>query len=153
MDYDDANAELDDFDVIIVPGGDGVFEVLENKTEPLHLLTKYVELHEKNPVKERTILAIDVGALLLAQQGMLEGLAATTHPDYYVRLETICQDAARRDMSMRTAVVEERYVVNNARFDLGENPDENPYVTARLALYGPMLTTAKVHHHKVPRAT
>lgn len=131
MDYDDANAELDDFDVIIVPGGEGVFEVLQEKTEPLHLLTKYVELHEKNPVKERTILAIDVGALLLAQQGMLEGLAATTHPDYYVRLETLCQDAARRDMSLRTDVMEERYVVNNARFDLGENPDENPYIITK----------------------
>jgi hypothetical protein len=27
---------------------------------------------------------------------------------------------------MRTDVMEERYVVNNARFDLGENPDDNP---------------------------
>jgi len=126
MDYDDANDELEDFDVIIVPGGEGIFDVLKNKTEPLNLLTKYVELQEKNPAKERTVLAIDVGALLLAQQGMLEGLAATTHPDYYVRLETICQDAAKRDMSMRTDVMEERYVVNNARFDLGENPDDNP---------------------------
>ena len=126
MDYEDANDELEDFDVIIVPGGEGVFDVLKNNTEPLNLLSKYVELQEKNPAKERTILAIDVGALLLAQQGMLEGLAATTHPDYYVRLETICQDASRRDMSMRTDVMEERYVVNNARFDLGENHDENP---------------------------
>jgi transcriptional regulator GlxA family with amidase domain len=126
MDYGDANDELEDFDVIIVPGGEGVFDVLQNKAEPLNLLTKYVELHEKNPEKERTVLAIDIGSLLLAQQGMLEGLAATTHPDYYVRLETICQDAARRDMSMRTDVMEERYVVNNARFDLGENPDDNP---------------------------
>jgi len=128
MDYDDANDELEDFDVIIVPGGEGIFDVLKNKSEPLNLLTKYVELQEKNPAKERTVLAIDVGALLLAQQGMLEGLAATTHPDYYVRLETICQDAAKRDMSMRTDVMEERYVVNNARFDLGENPDDNPYI-------------------------
>jgi len=128
MDYSDANDELEDFDVIIVPGGEGVFEVLEKKAEPLNLLTKYVELHEKNPEKERTVLAVDVGSLLLAQQGMLEGLAATTHPDFYVRLETICQDAARRDMSMRTDVMEERYVVNNARFDLGENPDDNPYI-------------------------
>lgn len=128
MDYDDANDELEDFDVIIVPGGEGVFDVLKNKSEPLNLLSKYVELHEKSPAKERTVLAIDIGALLLAQQGMLEGLAATTHPDYYVRLETICQDAARRDMSMRTDVMEERYVVNNARFDLGENPDDNPYI-------------------------
>jgi transcriptional regulator GlxA family with amidase domain len=126
MDYNDANDELEDFDVIIVPGGEGVFDVLKNNAEPLNLLTKYVELHEKNPEKERTVLAIDIGSLLLAQQGMLEGLAATTHPDYYVRLETICQEAARRDMSMRTDVMEERYVVNNARFDLGENPDDNP---------------------------
>ena len=126
MDYEDANDELEDFDVIIVPGGEGIFDVLKNKTEPLNLLTKYVELQEKNPAKERTVLAIDVGSLLLAQQGMLEGLAATTHPDYYVRLETLCQDAAKRDMSMRTDVMEERYVVNNARFDLGENPDDNP---------------------------
>jgi len=128
MDYNDANDELEDFDVLIVPGGEGVFEVLKNQSEPLKLLSKYVELHEKNPEKERTVLAIDVGSLLLAQQGMLEGLAATTHPDFYVRLETICQDAARRDMSMRTDVMEERYVVNNARFDLGENPDDNPYI-------------------------
>ncbi|KAF2692006.1 class I glutamine amidotransferase-like protein [Lentithecium fluviatile CBS 122367] len=128
MDYEDANDEIEDFDVIIVPGGEGVFEVLKNKSEPLNLLTKYVELQEKNPAKERTILAIDVGSLLLAEQGMLEGLAATTHPDYYTRLEKICQEAAKRDMSMRTDVMEERYVVNNARFDLGENPDDNPYI-------------------------
>lgn len=128
LDYEDANNEIEDFDVIIVPGGDGVFDVLKGKAEPLNLLTKFVELQEKNPEKERTVLAIDIGALLLAQQGMLEGLAATTHPDYYVRLETICQEASRRDMSMRTDVMEERYVVNNARFDLGENPDDNPLV-------------------------
>lgn len=128
MDYEDANDEIEDFDVIIVPGGEGVFDVLKNNSEPLNLLTKYVELQEKNPAKERTILAIDTGSLILAQQGLLEGLAATTHPDYYTRLETICQEAASRDLSMRTDVMEERYVVNNARFDLGENPDENPYI-------------------------
>lgn len=128
MDYEDANDELEDFDVIIVPGGEGVFDVLKNKSEPLGLLTKYVELQEKNPERERTILAIDTAALILGQQGLLEGLAATTHPDYYTRLETICQDASTRDMSMRTDVMEERYVVNNARFDLGENPAENPYI-------------------------
>lgn len=120
MDYEDAVVELEDFDVVIVPGGEGVFDVLKNKSEPLGLLSKYVELQEKNPAKERTILAVDIGTLLLAQQGMLEGLAATTHPDYYTRLEQICQEASTRDLSMRTDVMEERYVVNNARFDLGE---------------------------------
>lgn len=47
MDYDDANDELEDFDVIIVPGGEGVFEVLKNKSEPLQLLSKFVEMQEK----------------------------------------------------------------------------------------------------------
>ncbi|KAF2192213.1 class I glutamine amidotransferase-like protein [Zopfia rhizophila CBS 207.26] len=128
MDYEDAHDEIADFDVIIVPGGDGVHDVLKNKSEPLELLKKFVDIQEKNPAKERTVLAVCTGSLLLAQQGLLEGLAATTHPDYYTRLETICQDAATRDLSMRTDVMEERYVVNNARFDLGENPDENPYI-------------------------
>ncbi|KAF2197867.1 class I glutamine amidotransferase-like protein [Delitschia confertaspora ATCC 74209] len=128
MDYEDAEDELEEFDVLIVPGGDGIFEVLKNNSEPLNLLQKYVEIQEKNPAKERTILAVCTGSLALAQKGLLEGLAATTHPDYYTRLETICQEASARDMSMRTDVMEERYVVNNARFDLGENPDENPYI-------------------------
>ncbi|KAL5435740.1 hypothetical protein PMIN07_007356 [Paraphaeosphaeria minitans] len=132
MDYEDANDELEDFDVIIVPGGEGVFDVLKNKSEPLGLLSKYVELQEKTPAKERTILAVDIGTLLLAQQGMLEGLAATTHPDYYTRLEQACQEASSRDLSMRTDVMEERYVVNNARFDLGENPDDNPYIIRKV---------------------
>lgn len=128
MDYEDALDEIEDFDIIIVPGGDGIFDVLKNKSEPSQLLTKYVELQEKNPAKERTLLAIDTASLLLAQQGLLEGLAATTHPDWYARLEKLCQEASTRDISERTDVMEERYVVNNARFDLGENPDDNPYI-------------------------
>jgi len=128
MDYEDAHEDVEEFDVVIVPGGNGVFEVLKNKSEPSQLLSKYVEIQEKNPAKERTILAVSTGSLILGQQGLLEGLAATTHPDYYTRLETVCQDASSRDLSMRTDVMEERYVVNNARFDLGENPDENPYI-------------------------
>jgi putative intracellular protease/amidase len=138
MDYEDANDELEDFDVLIVPGGEGVFEVLKNKSEPLGLLAKYVELQEKNPAKERTVLAIDIGTLLLAQMGMLEGLAATTHPDYYTKLETICQESSSRDISERTDVMEERYVVNNARFDLGENPDDNPYIVKKTRDGGPV---------------
>jgi len=131
MDYDDAAEDIEDFDLVIVPGGEGVFEVLNTKAEPLNLLSKYVELQEKNPAKERTLLAVDSAALLLGQAGLLEGLAATTHPDLYTRLEKICQEASTRDISERTDVMEERYVVNNARFDLGENPDENPYIVKK----------------------
>ena len=34
-------------------------------------------------------------------------------------------------MGERTDVMEERYVVNNGRFELGEDLDENPYVTRK----------------------
>ncbi|KAF2738495.1 class I glutamine amidotransferase-like protein [Polyplosphaeria fusca] len=134
MDYEDANEELEDYDLIIVPGGDGVTDVLDKNSEPLNLLKNFVTLHEKSPSKERTVLAISNGSLVLGQLGMLEGLAATTHPDYYTRLETICQTASTRDMSMRTDVMEERYVVNNARFDLGDNPEDNPYIIRKQAV-------------------
>ncbi|ORY10680.1 class I glutamine amidotransferase-like protein [Clohesyomyces aquaticus] len=149
MDYEDALEEVEDFDVVIVPGGDGVQDVLKNKTEPLNFLKAYADLQEKNPEKERTILAVCTGSLLLAQQGLLEGLAATTHPDYYTRLETICQDAATRDLSERTDVMEERYVVNNARFDLGENPDENPYIIRKQA--GASSNTAQARRKSIAR--
>jgi putative intracellular protease/amidase len=146
MDYEDANDELEDFDVIIVPGGEGVFDVLKSNSEPLNLLSKYVELHEKNPAKERTLLAIDTASLLLAQEGLLQGLAATTHPDYYTKLETICQEAAARDSLERTDVMEERYVVNNARFDLGENPDDNPYIIKKSRDGGANVAGSNTEH-------
>jgi putative intracellular protease/amidase len=151
MDYEDANEDIDDFDVIIVPGGEGIFEVLKTKSEPLNLLKNYVQLQEKNPAKERTLLAIDVASLGLASQGLLEGLAATTHPDYYTRLETLCQEAATRDLSMRTDVMEERYVVNNARFDLGDNPDDNPYIIRKKQIEPDGPNTAGARRKSIAR--
>jgi putative intracellular protease/amidase len=102
--------------------------VLKSKSEPLAIIKAFADLQKKDPSRERTIMSICSGALLLAQQGLLAGLAATTHPNHYTRLENICKDASARDMSERTDVQEQRYVVCNGRFDLGENMDENPYV-------------------------
>lgn len=130
MDYEDAHEDLEEFDVLIVPGG-GTTEVLKNESEPLGLIKKFADIQEKNPSKERTLLSVCTGSLFLAKQGLLQGLAATTHPDYYTRLEILCSESATRDMSERTDVMEERYVVNNARYDLGENPDENPYIVRK----------------------
>ena len=73
-------------------------------------------------------MSVCTGSLLLAQQGVLAGLSATTHPDFIVRFENICSHAVQRDLGERTDVVEDaRYVVNNLRFELGDE-DENPYV-------------------------
>ncbi|KAI1614765.1 class I glutamine amidotransferase-like protein [Exophiala viscosa] len=125
--YKEAHKRLKEFDLLVVPGGKAM-DILKNNAEPTSLVKAYSEVQAADPARERTLLAVDTAALFLAQQGILGGMGATVHPDYYIKLEKECQDAAARDMNERTDVMEERYVVNNARFDLGEDIEENPYV-------------------------
>lgn len=125
--YKEAHERIKDFDVVIVLGG-STQAVLDQKNEPLQLITAYSELQKADPTRERTLMSICAGSLLLAEQGILAGLSATTHPDVLTKFERICSNAATRDLTERTDVIEDaRYVVNNLRFDLG-NEDENPYI-------------------------
>jgi len=126
LNYKEAYAQLPQYDILIIPGG-GSDQILKTKSEPLGIIKAFSDLQKKDPTKERTLLSICTGSLFLAQQGILHGLSATTHPDYFARFETINGQAAQRDLAERCDVVEERYVVNNLRFDLGD-PEENPYV-------------------------
>lgn len=130
IDYEEAHDRLSEFDVLVVPGG-STEPVLKSNSEPIALIKAFGEQQTKDPSRERTLLSICTGALFLAQAGALQGMAATTHPDYYTKLEIACGDAARKDSGVRTDVMEERYVVNNARFELGENLDENPFVLSK----------------------
>ncbi|KAI0398537.1 class I glutamine amidotransferase-like protein [Xylariaceae sp. FL0594] len=125
--YKEAHERLSDFDVLIIVGGnsDGV---LKGKTEPLSIISAFAELQKKDSSRERTLLSVCTGSLFLAEQGILSGLSATTHPDYMTKFEILCSHAAQRDLQERTDVIEDaRYVVNNLRFELGDE-DENPYV-------------------------
>lgn len=125
--YKEAHERIRDFDVVIVVGG-GSHAVLDQKTEPLQLITAYSELQKADPTRERTLMSVCTGSLFLAEQGILAGLSATTHPNELTRFENICSNAATRDLAERTDVIEDaRYVVNNLRFDLGDE-DENPYI-------------------------
>jgi putative intracellular protease/amidase len=125
--WKEAHERLDDFDVLVVLGGN-TEPVLKEKAEPLDLISAFSELQKNDPSRERTLLSICTGALFLAQQGILSGLSATTHPDFITRLEILCSQATARDLGEHTDVVEDaRYVVNNLRFDLGDE-DENPYI-------------------------
>lgn len=126
MTYKEAHTRLDEFDVLVIAGG-GTDAILKSKAEPLGLIQAFSDLQKKHPEKERTVLSICTGSMFLAEQGILSGLSATTHPDYYAKFEKLCSEVAQRDLAERCDVVEERYVVNNLRFDLGE-PDENPYI-------------------------
>jgi putative intracellular protease/amidase len=117
---------LAEFDILIVPGG-GTEAIIKNKSEPLGIIKAFSDLQKKHPEKERTLMSICTGSMLLAQQGILSGLSATTHPDWCAKFEKLNGEIAQRDLAERCDFVEERYVVNNLRFDLG-NPEENPYV-------------------------
>lgn len=131
IDYEDAHEELNDYDVLIVPGGSGIDKALEKQSEPYKLIIAFAELQQKDPSKERTLLSVGTASLLLSHAGLLQGMSATTHPDYYTKMEIICKEAARRGDLEQTDVMEENYVVNNARFDLGEDPDENPFILTK----------------------
>ncbi|PBP16520.1 ThiJ/PfpI family protein [Diplocarpon rosae] len=126
MDFKEAYTRLSEFDILVVPGG-GVDPILKSKSEPLGLIKAFSELQKKDPNKERTVFSVCTGSLFLAQAGILSGLSATTHPDYYAKFEKICSEISQRDLAERCDVVEERYVVNNLRYDLGD-ANENPYI-------------------------
>jgi transcriptional regulator GlxA family with amidase domain len=124
--YKEAHERLEDFDILVVVGGNSK-EVVAKELQPLPLITDFSELQKRDPARERTILSVCTGALFLGKQGILSGLSATTHPDFLTTFENICSDAATVNLQERTDVVEDaRYVVNNLRFDLGE--DESPYI-------------------------
>ncbi|KAK2624578.1 hypothetical protein QTJ16_005771 [Diplocarpon rosae] len=126
MDFKEAYTRLSEFDILVVPGG-GVDPILKSKSEPLGLIKAFSDLQKKDPNKERTVFSVCTGSLFLAQAGILSGLSATTHPDYYAKFEKICSEISQRDLAERCDVVEERYVVNNLRYDLGDE-NENPYI-------------------------
>jgi len=130
MTFDQAMKRLSEIDLLVIPGG-GTDAVLKAKVQPLPMIKAFAELQKKNPARERTLMSVCTGSMLLADAGILGGLSATTHPDYITKLEILCSNVAQRDMTERCDVVEQRYVVNNLRFDLGENEEENPYVMSR----------------------
>lgn len=129
IDFKEAMRRLPEFDVLVVPGG-AQEPIIKAKAEPLGIIKAYADIQKKNPSRERTLFSVCTGSFLLAQVGVLAGQCATTHPDYYTKFEILCKEVTQRDMSERTDVMEERYVVNNPRFDLGDE-DENPYIRRR----------------------
>ncbi|KAG4218728.1 hypothetical protein PC116_g32792, partial [Phytophthora cactorum] len=128
INYKEAHERLDDFDILIVVGSVDSDAILKEHSEPIPIIEAFAELQRKDYTRERTLMSVCTGALFLAEAGILAGLSATTHVDYMTKFEIVCSNAAQRDLQERTDVVEDaRYVVNNLRFELGDE-DENPYI-------------------------
>lgn len=156
IDIKTAHKRLSEFDILIVPGG-GSDLVLKNKSEPLQVIKAFTDLQKKDHSIERTLLSNGTAALFLASQGILAGLCATTHPDYYASLENACIKAqvthpleSTEGISDKTDVVEERYVVNNLRFDLGNEEDleTNPYIRRKSDAKRPHIAAASLKKRK-----
>jgi len=128
--YADAMARLNEIDILVIVGGESE-KVIKTKSQPLTLIKAFTEQQKKNPARERTLMSVCTGSLFLGETGILSGLSATTHPDFMTKFEIICSNAAQRDLADRADVMDARYVVNNLRFDLGENEDENPYLLTK----------------------
>ncbi|KAL7802476.1 InhA-type DJ-1 domain-containing protein [Trichoderma aethiopicum] len=123
--YKEAHERINEFDILIILGGN-TDEVIKKELEPLGIITAFSDLQKRDPARERTMLSVCTGAHLLAREGILCGLAATTHPDHLTRFENLCSDACTRLGTDRTDVIDDaRYVVNNLRFELDE--DASPY--------------------------
>ncbi|KAI0111922.1 class I glutamine amidotransferase-like protein [Daldinia grandis] len=128
INFKEAHERLDDFDILIVVGSVDSSAILKEHSEPIPIIEAFAELQRKDYTRERTLMSVCTGSLFLAEAGILAGLSATTHADYLTKFEIICSNAAQRDLQERTDVVDDaRYVVNNLRFDLGDE-DENPYI-------------------------
>ncbi|KAI0478908.1 class I glutamine amidotransferase-like protein [Xylariaceae sp. FL0804] len=125
--FKEAHERLEDFDVLVVVGGDSE-AILKKQAEPIPLIKAFSELQKNDSSRERTLMSVCTGSLFLAEAGILSGLSATTHPDYMTKFEILCSNAAQRDLQERTDVIEDaRFIVNNLRFDLGDE-DDNPYI-------------------------
>ncbi|MCJ1426900.1 hypothetical protein MMC29_004803 [Sticta canariensis] len=89
IDFDDAHGDLNDYDVLIIPGGSGIDEVLRKDFDPVQLINGFAALQQKDPSQERTLTSIGTGSLAIAQASLLRDMAATTHPDYYTKTEIV----------------------------------------------------------------
>lgn len=102
--FTQAHADLASYDVLVIPGG-GSSNVLTERTEPISLITAFFNLPPKKDGSTRYILSVCTGSLFLGEAGILKGLSATTHFDFYDRLREITG-------GNETKVLEERFVVN-----------------------------------------
>jgi len=109
----EAYASLADYDVLLIPGGASP-SVLSGKTEPLDLITAFAALPKRTDGRIRTILSVCTGSLFLGDAGVLEGLTATTHANYYDKLREVTEGKGKG-----TKVVKERFVVNKVDEEKG----------------------------------
>ncbi len=80
MTFTEASKKIDDFDILVVPGGmpDLLYGMATSGNPEVQFIKDFNALGQKGG-KERIILSVCTGALLVGATGALKGLKATTH--------------------------------------------------------------------------
>lgn len=105
----DARKELDNFDVLIVPGGPLpiVQGVIDSNGEEYQFIKSYIT-ESKN--EERILMSVCSGAFILASTGILAGKTATTHSLALDGLKDMCQETTKKLGGGDTKVMRARYI-------------------------------------------
>lgn len=75
------------YDILIVPGGNGVAEVIKDKA----LLASIKDFGDQH-----LVCSVCTGAVILAKAGLLEGKRATTHHEAVEELRPYCEVSSKR---------------------------------------------------------
>ena len=105
----DALLDLDQFDMLVVPGGPPAVlsTLLTADSLELELVTAFAKLEPKSLGSEpRTIFSVCVGAFFLGAAGILGGLNVTTHHRAVEQLGQICRGVGSEPAS----IVQKRFV-------------------------------------------
>ncbi|KAJ5960329.1 DJ-1 domain InhA-type [Penicillium vulpinum] len=83
--FAEAKLQLSDYEILIVPGSrpNNILPHVEHEqgqlSELVEFITSFASYTDQESVRQRTILAVCIGAYFLAFGGVLDGLSATTH--------------------------------------------------------------------------
>ncbi|KAL8712029.1 MAG: hypothetical protein Q9220_003725 [cf. Caloplaca sp. 1 TL-2023] len=105
----DAQNELENFDILIVPGGPLpiVQGVIDANGPEYQFIKSYIN-ESKN--EERILMSVCSGAFILGSTGILAGKTATTHSLALDGLKDICQEMTKKLGGSPTKVMKARYV-------------------------------------------
>ena len=110
--FSDVEQQLEDFDVLVVPGAHPdtieAFIASEEGKRTLALLQKFVQLAPRKETGHRILQSVCTGALILGAAGVLAGRTATTHHMSYDMLKDLADRASGGDSGIN--VLKKRWV-------------------------------------------
>jgi len=132
--------KLDEFDLLIVPGGFGTRELVRDS-----VFLEWFATAARVPLKA----SVCTGSLLLGAAGWLRGLPATTHPTAYADLAGYCEEVRHDRVVDAGDVITGRGV--SAALDVGltvvervAGADAREIIARQMDYPGVLLTSARV---------